>query len=79
MNIFSRLYRKIIKKNVWARPKMSVTFRAEVMPGRSREERTFQIEEVLPNGRVTLRDFFGEHRESAFEPVNFNKEKTQKS
>lgn len=52
---------------------MSVIFRAEVMPGRNREERTFQIEHVLPNGRVTLRGFEGEHRESEFEPVTFER------
>jgi hypothetical protein len=79
MGWFSNLYQKIIKKNVWARPGMRITFRAEIMPGRSREERTFQINEVLPNGRVTLEGFDGEHRESAFEPINFNREKSQKS
>lgn len=60
--------------NVWARPQMQVTFRAELMPGKSREERTFRIKEVLPNGRVTLHDFFGERRQSEFEPVNFKRE-----
>jgi hypothetical protein len=79
MNIFGRLYQKILKKNVWARPKMQITFRAEIMPGRSREERTFQIKEVLPNGRVILDGFDGEHRESAFEPINFQHEKSYKS
>jgi hypothetical protein len=79
MSIFSNLYQKIIKKNVWARPKMQITFRAEIMPGRSREERTFQIKEVLPNGRVILQGFEGEHREGAFEPIDFNREKSQKS
>lgn len=60
---------------VWARPEMSVTFRAEIMPGRDREERTFRIKEVLRNGRVVLYDFAGEHREGAFEPINFLREK----
>lgn len=60
-------------KNVWARPQMMVTFRAEIMPGKNREERTFRIIKVLPNERVVLEDFTGEHRESAFEPVNFKK------
>lgn len=73
MSIFGKFYRKIIKKSVWARPRMSVTFRPEVMPGRDREQRTFWIESVLPNGRVTLRDFAGEHHESVFEPVNYDK------
>jgi len=50
---------------------MNVTFRAEIMPGRSREERTFRIERVMSNGRVVLADFLGEHREGAFEPLNF--------
>jgi hypothetical protein len=76
MNFFKKFYRRIIKNSVWARPKMPITFRAEVMTGRSREERTFLIEHVLPNGRVTLKGFSGEHRESAFEPVNFEREKS---
>jgi hypothetical protein len=50
---------------------MLVTFRAEIMPGRDREERTFRIKSVLPNGRVVLHEFIGEHREGAFEPLNF--------
>jgi hypothetical protein len=73
MSIFGKYYDKLMKKHVWARPNMPVTFRIEVMPGRSREQRTFWIENVLPNGRVTLRDFAGEHHERAFEPVNFKK------
>jgi hypothetical protein len=56
---------------IWARPEMKVTFRAEVMPGRSREERTFVVKTVLRNGRVELHDFPDEHREGAFEPINF--------
>lgn len=62
-------------KNVWARPEMNVTFRSEIMPGSSRDERTYRIKEVLPNGRVVLHDFLGEFRESAFETINFLKEK----
>lgn len=58
-----------ISKNVWARPEMNVIFRAELMPGKNREERTFRIEKVFPNGRVLLYNFAGEHRESEFEPV----------
>jgi hypothetical protein len=57
--------------DVWARPEMQVTFRAEIMPGRSREERTFRIKTVLPNGRVTLYEFPDEHRQGSFEPINF--------
>lgn len=70
MNIFKKYYRKIVKPNVWARPNMMVTFRAEIMPGKSREERTFKIEKVKTNGRVILEGFVGEHRESSFEPVS---------
>ena len=59
----------------WARPEMEVTFRAEIMPGRGRDERTFRIKTVLRNGRVELHDFVGEHREGAFEPINFLRNK----
>jgi len=51
----------------WARPGMNVTFRAELMPGRSRSERTFRVTELLPSGRVTLEGFAGEHTETEFE------------
>lgn len=53
----------------WARPGMGVTFRAELMPGRSRAERTFRVSEILPSGRVTLEGFNGDHTESEFEAV----------
>lgn len=56
---------------------MPVTFRAEIMPGLSREERTFRIDEVLTNGRVTLQDFVGEYRETAFEAINFLRDKAK--
>ena len=52
----------------WARPGMNVTFRAELMPGRSRTERTFRVAGLLPSGRVTVEGFAGEHAESEFEP-----------
>lgn len=55
--------------SVWARPNMPITFRAELMPGRNREERTFRVEELLTSGRVTLQNFSGEHSEREFEPV----------
>ncbi|HEY0458517.1 MAG TPA: hypothetical protein VGC97_05145 [Pyrinomonadaceae bacterium] len=74
MGFFKNFYRKMIRPSVWARPEMSVTFRAEIMPGKSRRERTYRIKEVLPNGRVVLYDFLGEHRQSSFEPVNFKRE-----
>ncbi len=63
--------------SVWARPEMPVTFRAEIMPGKSREERTFRVKDILATGRVTLYDFTGEHRETSFEPVNFAREKSR--
>lgn len=65
-------------RHVWARPQMNVTFRAEIMPGTLREDRTFKIEKVLTNGRVTLENFKGEYRESAFEAINFLRDKDLK-
>lgn len=53
----------------WARPGMSVTFRAQLMPGRTRSERTFRVAEVLPSSRVTLEGFTGEHTETEFEAI----------
>ncbi|CAN5875960.1 hypothetical protein BH18ACI4_BH18ACI4_04490 [soil metagenome] len=55
--------------DVWARPGMMVTFRAELMPGRDRLERTFRVKELLPSGRVTLEGDMGEHAEKEFVPV----------
>jgi len=54
---------------------MHVTFRAEIMPGRTREERTYRIETVLRNSRVMLEGFPGEYSETAFEGINFLREK----
>jgi hypothetical protein len=71
MGIFDRNSDNSVNNDVWARPEMNVTFRAEIMPGKSREERTFRIAEVMPNGRVVLHDFLGEHRQGAFEKINF--------
>jgi hypothetical protein len=56
--------------SVWARPGMTVTFRAELMPGRDREERTARIKELLPSGRVLLHEVAGEHAQKEFDPVN---------
>lgn len=53
--------------SIWARPGMSVTFRAELMPGRDPELRTFLVNELLPSGRVTLQGRDGEHNEREFE------------
>ncbi len=59
--------------DVWARPGMSVTFRAELMPGRDRSERTFRVKELLWSGRVSLHGVDGEHAEREFEPVQFDR------
>ncbi len=64
---------------IWARPEMLVTFRAEIMRSVTREERTFRIEKVLPNGRVKLHGIEGEFRETAFEALNFLREKAKRS
>ncbi|MEP6901488.1 MAG: hypothetical protein ABJA66_07035 [Actinomycetota bacterium] len=74
MGFFKNFYSRIVRPSVWARPEMSVTFRAEIMPGKRHQERTFRIQSVLPNNRVVLYDFPGEHRQSAFEPMNFKRE-----
>lgn len=59
--------------DVWARPGMEVTFRAELMPGRDRDQRTFLVKELLPSGRVSLHEVEGEHAEKEFEPVQFDR------
>ena len=59
--------------SVWARPGMPVTFRAELMPGRDRHQRTFTVRELLPSGRVSLHGADGEHAEKEFEPVQFDR------
>lgn len=53
--------------DVWARPGMNVTFRAELMPGRDRAGRSFLVKELLPSGRVLLQGTGGEHNEHEFE------------
>jgi hypothetical protein len=60
-----------VPAGVWARPGMSVTFRAELKPGRDAAERTFKVSELLSNRRVLLVGVLGEHTESEFEPVRF--------
>jgi hypothetical protein len=57
------------RASVWARPGMTVTFRAELMPGRDREQRTARIKELLPSGRVTLHEIAGEHAQKEFDPI----------
>jgi hypothetical protein len=68
-----------VSDRMWARPNMLVTFRAEIMPGKMREARTFRVTEVLRNGRVRLEDFPGEYREGAFEAINFLRDKAANS
>jgi hypothetical protein len=57
------------RSDVWARPGMTVTFRAELMPGRDRDERTARVKELLPSGRVLLHEVAGEHAEKEFDPI----------
>jgi len=59
--------------DVWARPGMPVTFRAELMPGRDRNERTFLVKELLSSGRISLQGVDGEHAEKEFEPIQFDR------
>jgi hypothetical protein len=61
------------KADVWARPGMMVTFRAELMPGREREERTFRVKELLSSGRVSLQGVDGEHTEKEFESIQLDR------
>jgi hypothetical protein len=56
--------------DVWARPGMIVTFRAELMPGRDREDRSFRVKELLASGRVSLQGVDGEHTENEFEAIS---------
>ena len=53
--------------DTWARPGMQVTFRAELMPGRDSEQRTFRVAELLTSGRVLLDGVTGEHARKEFE------------
>lgn len=52
---------------------MMVTFRAELMPGRERHERTFRVKELFSSGRVSLHGADGEHAEKEFEPIHFDR------
>jgi len=53
----------------WARPGMTVVFRAELMPGREASERTYQVTSLLPSGRVLLEGVSGEHAENEFQRI----------
>ena len=57
------------RASAWISVGMQLTFRAEVMPGRERGERTFTVSHVLASGRVELDRLAGEHSETEFEPV----------
>lgn len=59
--------------DVWARPGMPVTFRAELMPGRDRLQRTFRVKELFSSGRVSLHGVNGEHAEKEFERIQFDR------
>jgi hypothetical protein len=49
---------------------MQMTFRAEVMPGRETDQRTFAVERVLASGRIELANLQGEHTLTEFEPLS---------
>jgi len=55
--------------NIWARPGMEVVFRAELMPGRDTEQRTFRVTDLLPSGRVLLEGVSGEHAQKEFQAL----------
>ena len=59
--------RRALVDDAWARPGMAVTFRAELMPGRDSDERTFRVTDLLPSGRVLLDRVAGEHTQKEFE------------
>src|SRR5215831_1232292 len=56
-----------LPQSSWARPGMTVTFRAELMPGRGADQRTFKVTDLLPSGRVLLDRVAGEHAQKEFE------------
>ena len=56
-----------ISLDTWARPGMNVTFRAELMPGRDADQRTYKVTDLLPSGRVLLDRVTGEHAQKEFE------------
>ena len=48
---------------------MLLTFRAEVMPGRETDQRTFEVTRVLTSGRIELANLQGEHALTEFESL----------
>ena len=63
----TRSRRAPLVEDKWARPGMTVTFRAELMPGRDANQRTFKVTDLLPSGRVLLDRVAGEHAQKEFE------------
>ena len=59
--------RRSVGGDTWARPGMTVTFRAELMPGCSSAERTFRVNRVLRSCRVLVEGISGEHTSAEFE------------
>jgi hypothetical protein len=49
---------------------MRLTFRAEVMPGRETDQRTFEVTRVLTSGRIELANLHGEHALTEFESLS---------
>lgn len=47
-----------------------LTFRAEVMPGRDAGERTYEVKQLLPNGRIELANLGGQHSLAEFESIS---------
>ncbi len=55
---------------------MRVAFKAELMPGKTCEERTFTVAKVLWDDRVILKEIQSEHQADAFEEVQFKPQKS---
>jgi hypothetical protein len=53
----------------WVTEGARLTFRAELMPGRDADKRTFTVARVLANQRVELIGMGGQHTMTEFEPV----------
>jgi len=47
-----------------------LTFRAELMPGRDAIERTYEVSQLLSNGRIELANLEGQHSLAEFEAVS---------
>ncbi len=60
---------KRARASAWVSVGMQLTFRAELMPGRERSERTFTVSRVLASGRVELDGLAGQHSETELELV----------